>query len=365
MDKPIRILHVFNSLNQGGIQNLIINVYRKIDKNKIQFDFLMNEDGYFDDEIKALGGRVYKIPALNKVGQLKYTKELTNFFNEHKEYKIVHSHYNQISGIILEIAKKCNIPIRIAHSHASNNINNIVTKLYKLYLQSKIKKNATHFFACSRKAGEWLFKSKADNMVIINNGINMEDFFYSGEKRKKIRKELNINDDTMVIGHVGRFSKVKNHDFLVEIFNEYQKVNSNSILLLVGTGQLECNIREKVKKLNLNDKVKFLGVRKDTDYLYSAFDCFVFPSLYEGLGITLIEAQASGLKTITSANDIPIETKITDLIEYINLNEVPEKWAERISINSNREEINNDLINSNFNIKNTVEQLEKFYEEVI
>ena len=366
MKEPIRIIHVFKSLKQGGIQNFIMNVYRNIDKTKFQFDFLISEDGDFNDEILNLGGRIYSIPSLDEVGQIKYKKVLKKFFNEHKEYKIVHVHYNQISGIILEVAKKCGVPVRIAHSHSIGNSNNIIVKLYKSYLQSKIVNNATNLFACSDLAAKWLYKKNADKAVIISNGIDVEKFKYSDEKNKKIRQELNIDDSSMIIGNVGRFAKLKNHSFLIDIFKEYQNINSNSYLLLVGEGTLQKELEEKIETIGLKDKILFLGTRKDTDYLYSAFDCFITPSLYEGLGITLIEAQASGAITLASKDVIPKETEVTDIIKYISLNEQAKVWAESIKKNEeDRTKYNIELLKTNYNIKNVVKQLEKIYEEVL
>lgn len=362
--EPKRILQIIRHMNVGGAETFIMNVYRNIDREKIQFDFLVNGKGFFDDEIKQLGGNIYYIPYLTDVGQTLYKIKMKKFFNEHKEYKVIHSHLDQVSGIILEIAKKCNIPVRVSHSHSTNNSNNFIAKIYKKYLQTKINKNATHLFACSKDAAKWLFKDEFEDAIIINNGINIEKFKFSDEKRKKIRDELNINDNMIIIGHIGRFNKIKNHEFLIDIFNEYLKINDNSFLLLVGNGKLENKVKGKVKKIGIEEKVKFLGIRKDTDYLYSAFDCFIFPSLNEGLGITLIEAQASGLSTLTSENVIPKETKITNYIKYIDLNVTPKVWAENIKINrDNREKVNESLIDTEFNIKKVAEKLQKFYEE--
>ena len=315
----IRVLHVIGSMNQGGAENFLINVYRNLDRTEIQFDFLVNREGFFDNEIKKMGGKIFYISALQKVGQIAYVKNLDNFFEEHKEYKIIHSHINKVSGLILERAKRAQIPVRIAHSHNSKFGKNWLIRIYKTYLGKKILKNATHFFACSEKAAKWLFKEKSKDAIIIRNAIETEKFKYSKEKRKKIRNELAIDDNCMVIGNIARFSEQKNHSFLIDIFFEYQKINPKTCLILVGEGSLKKKIQDKVNNLKLDDKVKFLGIRTDTDYLYSAFDYFLLPSLYEGLPVVLVEAQTSGLKCLTSDKVVTYEAKITDLLEFYPL----------------------------------------------
>lgn len=365
-EEPIRVLHVVRYLEQGGIQNLLLNLYRKIDKSQIQFDFLVSGKGFFDDEVKSLGGIIYTIPYISDIGVNKYQKELEKFFKEHKEYKIVHCHLNQLSGVVLESAKKCNIPVRIAHAHTTKNTNNIIAKIYKSYLQKKINPNATHLFSCSEEAARWMFGKRASEAQIINNGIDAERFIYSEEKNNSIRKELGINEDTVVVGHIGRFSKVKNHEFLLQIFEEYNKINANSVLLLIGAGELLENIKNQAKELGINDKVKFLGNRMDVDYLYSTFNCYVFPSLYEGISLTLIEAQCSGCNIIAS-DTVDKATDITGTINFKNLLETPKKWAEEIE-NTNffqRNKKGEQVKNTKYNINVGVKEITNFYESVL
>lgn len=245
--EEIRVLHVFRNMNLGGSQALVMNIYNKIDRKKVQFDFLVSEDGIYDEEIKKMGGRIYKIPYITKVGQKQFAKELKQFFIKHKEYNIVHSHLNQITGVILEEAKKAGVTNRIAHSHSTNNRNNIIIKLYKSYLQSKIKDSATNLFACSKEAAKWLYKSNSENAKILVNGIDLKEYTFSEEKRKEVRESLKIGQDTIVVGHVGRMDYAKNHMFLLDIFHQYQKINSNSILLLVGDGTLRKKLRKELE----------------------------------------------------------------------------------------------------------------------
>lgn len=269
-------------MNQGGVENFIMNFYRKIDKSKIQFDFLVNRKGYFDDEIKKMGGKIYYIPALQKVGQIKYQKNLDTFFQNHNEYKIVHSHLNQVTGLILERAKKANIPVRIAHSHNSKSPKNIVIRCYKNYLGNKIFNSANVYFACSKVAADWLFKGYSEKAIIINNAIDVDKFIYNQEKRKKIRQELNIvNDKMMLIGHVGRFNKQKNHLFLLKIFKDLLNKKDDCMLLLIGEGKLKNKIIKLIYKYGLENKVKLLGTRKDVNDILQGIDILLFPSLYE------------------------------------------------------------------------------------
>lgn len=276
-----RVLQVLGGMNQGGVENFLMNLYRNIDKSKIQFDFLVNRQGIFDEEIKTMGGKIYYIPALQEIGQAKYEKILDKFFAEHKEYKIVHSHLNQVTGLILERAKRANIPVRISHSHNSKSPKNIIIRKYKSYLGKKIRENANIYFACSNSAAKWLYKGYSEKAIIIKNAINVEKFMYNEEIRKKTRKLLNIDEKTLLIGHVGRFDKQKNHIFLLKVFKEIVTKNKNCVLLLVGDGKLKGKIVKMIKKYKLENNVKLLGIRKDVNDIFQALDLMIFPSLYE------------------------------------------------------------------------------------
>lgn len=357
-NEPIRVLQVIRHMNVGGAETFIMNLYRNIDRSKVQFDFLVFGNGVFDEEISKLGGKIYYLKYITDIGQIKFTKQLMDFFNNNT-YNIIHSHIDQVSGIILEVAKKCKIQLRIAHSHSTKNSNGIIGSLYKCYLQSKITKNANILLACGKDAAKWLYKGKANKALIINNGIEIEKFIYSQEKRLKIRNELKINDNTFVIGHIGRFSKVKNHKFLIEIFEEYLKYNCNSILLLVGTGELQDEIKKLVNEKKIDDKVNFLGLRDDVDYLYDAMDCLVFPSLYEGMSITMIEAQVSGLNILAS-NNIDKSIDISNNIHWCDLKNNAEIWSnEIVKIGKNRKFKNIDY--SKYSILETVKKMEEIY----
>lgn len=356
-----RVLQIIRSMGYGGAETFIMNLYRNMDRNKIQFDFLVNNDGKYDEEIKELGGIIYKIPYITEVGQFKYVRELKKFFESHPEYQVIHSHIDQVSGIIVETANRCKIKKIISHSHNTKNSNGILGRGYKRYLQSKINKNTTDKLACGINAAKWLYKKKWQNATIINNGIDVEKFKYSENNRENMRKELNISESTIVIGHIGRFSKQKNHTFLVDIFYEFQKNNSDSILVLLGEGVLREKIKEKIEKLGIKDKVIILDNRPDTYKIYSAFDILLFPSLFEGLSVVLIEAQFNGLKILTSEN-IDKNTDITGNVFYKRLNESPKEWAKEINkIDLNRKNVEEIIQNSEYNIKKVAKKMENIY----
>ena len=348
----IRVLHVVGSMQQGGTENFLMNLYRNIDREKIQFDFLVNRKGVFEEEIEKLGGKIYYIDALQKVGQRKYIKNLDNFLIENKsKYNIIHSHINQVSGLILERANKAGIPVRIAHSHNNKYGKNVFVNIYKRYLRTKINKNANYKFACSKQAGIFLF-GKNSKFEVINNFIDTNKFIYNEKIRNEIRKNLKIDKDCFVIGNVARLSYQKNPLFLLKIFNEFIKLNENSKLLLIGKGNLKNQVIQYIDKNKLNDKVIMLEDRNDVNDLMQAMDYFVLPSRFEGLGIVLIEAQASGLRCITSKDVVAKEAKISDLLTYFSLDDEAKKWATFIFENKiyERKNMLNKVIDSGFDI---------------
>ena len=362
-----RILHVLGGLSQGGVENLIMNIYRTIDRNEFQFDFLVNRDGVFDDEVKNMGGRIYQIPALQTVGQIKYKKNLERFLGEHKEeYRIIHSHLNQVSGLILEVAKKSGIPIRIAHAHNNAYGCGFIKKLYKgYYLGSKICKSATCYLACSEEAAKFMFRNQASRAIIIKNGIPVQKFVFDKNKRKTFRTKYNLGTDDFVIGHVGRFEKQKNHGFLIDVFSTINQEMPNSRLVLLGVGSLKKHIQAYCKEKGVAENTLFLEPTEETDYLYCGFDAFLFPSLFEGLGMALVEAQTSGLYCYASADVIPEEACISNKLKFIPLDKSDTEWGQ-IVINDF------DLIKNNkrtqirdnpYDIKNTTKILLSFYSE--
>ena len=362
--EPIRILQVVTHMNRGGAETMLMNYYRKIDRKRIQFDFLTHrsEPKDYDDEIKALGGKIYHLPPVDPSGFNGYRRELKKFFLEHKEYKIVHSHLDTLSTYVLRAAKKAGVPVRIAHSHNTKSDFDLKFPV-RVYSKLKLKKSATQYFACSKDAGIWLFgNKKIDNVTVLNNAIDIKNYKYNQQKELEVKKNLNL-EGKLVIGHIGRFNKQKNHEFLIDIFYEVYKKNKDCIMLLVGDGILKSKIYEKVSKLNLSDNIKFLGVRSDVTDLVQAFDVFLFPSLYEGLPVTLIEAQAAGLKCIAS-DCITKDCDLTGNIEFLNLKDSPKKWAEKVlSIyDSYKKTDTSELVKKGgFDIGENIKWLEGFY----
>lgn len=361
--EPIRVGHIIGKWLGGGVESVVMNYYRHIDRSKIQFDFICDSDStnipY--EEIEKLGGRVILVPPYQKL--FKYIKELKKVFKENN-YKIVHSHINTLSVFPLYAAKKTGVEVRIAHSHSTTNKKEKKKNLMKQVLRPFSKIYATDYFACSELAGRWLFGDKTydkGKVFILNNAIDVEKFAYNEKIRKEKRKELKIKDSTLVIGHIGRFVAQKNHTFLIDIFNEVHKKNKDSILLLVGQGPLMDEIKEKVNDLNLTNYVNFLGQRNDVNELYQAMDLFLFPSLYEGLGMVLIEAQSSGLPCVCST-EVPLEARISKRYYSVKLTDKNE-WEKLIIKNSKNYSRNNKNIFSSqkYEISSRVKILEEIY----
>ena len=359
-----RILNVIRTMNMGGAQVIIMNLYRNINRQKVQFDFLLNERGFFDNEIEKLGGKIFYMPYLTETGPSTYSKELKKFFIQHPEYKIIHSHMNQVTGIILESAKKANVPIKIAHAHSTSNENSLLGKIYKRYLQNKIHKVTDYRFACSEEAAKWLYRKDAPKAIILKNGIATKKYQFSIEKRKQIRNELQIQEKELVIGHVGSFREAKNHVFLVKTFYEFQKKYPNSKLVLVGEGELLQSIKELAKELGIEQKVIFTGIKNNIEDYLNIFDFFVFPSLFEGFGMALLEAQCNGLKCYTSQG-VPNEVNVTGNVQFLPLTLSAKDWAEQIAkgIDYKRVSKDNEVRKAGYDILEIAKKLEKFYIE--
>jgi glycosyltransferase involved in cell wall biosynthesis len=334
--RPIRILQVVTIMNRGGLETMLMNYYRQMDRTKVQFDFMVHraEEGHYDTEIINLGGKIYHMPQIKPGNYHLYFRLLDQFFNNHKEYKVVHSHINENSSFVLRAAKKAGIPCRIAHSHLSD-LGFDIKLPFRLYARFILKNTPNKFFACSKNAGKWLFGYKiADSkeMKVLNNAVNTSEFKFNKTIRNNIRNELGFKEE-LVIGHIGRFNKQKNHDFLIDIFHALHQENRNAKLLLVGDGHLRPSIEKKIKNLGLTSNVKLLGVRSDISDLMQAMDLFIFPSLFEGLPVVLVEAQAAGLKCLVS-DAITKESDVTGRVEFISLNNPPEYWANQILTSS-------------------------------
>lgn len=366
MNKTIRILHVIHGMDCGGAENMIMNLYRKIDKNMVQFDFLVHtkKKCFFDDEIKRLGGRIFHVPYYNVKNHFTYKKVLELFFKKHPEIKIVHGHLGSCAHVYLDVAKSFGC-FTIAHSHNTlSTEKNIKNYLYRIFTL-RTRKIADYFMACGKQAGIDRFGEEivaSNRFCILNNAIDSQLYIYNPDKRDKMRSELSLSD-SFVIGHIGRFNYQKNHEFLIDIFKEIVNKESKAKLLLIGDGDLRQKIESKIENYGISDNVIMTGVRKDVPDLLQAMDCFVFPSHYEGLGIVAVEAQAAGLPTICS-DVVPDEAAVTDLFEKVSLSKSSLEWAEIVlKYASGYERLNtsNLIKKSGYDIHNTVKQMEKYY----
>lgn len=359
----IRILQVVTHMNRGGLETMLMNYYRQIDRNKVQFDFLTHRDydGDYGEDIKALGGKLYHLPVLNPFSS-SYRKTLGAFFDAHPEYRIVHVHQDCLSAVILHVAKDHGVPVRIAHSHGANQIKDVKYPI-KLIYRHFIAKYATKLMACGEDAGKWMFCGAPFD--ILSNAIPATHYSFDAEKQMRQRVKWGAQNNELLVGHVGSFTIPKNHPFLLDIFNEIQK-RTSAKLMIVGDGSQRAVIEENIKRLDLQEKVILTGLRTDVADLLQAMDVFVFPSLYEGLPVTLVEAQASGLPCLIS-DKVPIECKMTEVVQQIPLTTVPEIWAEKAieAAKAPRKNTYEEIKAAGYDIVENAKRLQKMYEEMM
>lgn len=330
---PVRVLHILHSMNRGGAENALMNYYRNIDHDKVQFDFLLTEQNHclFEDEINQLGGKVYRVPLLSIKQPWKYCNAVKKFFKEHPEYHIVHSHTSSKSAVPLYLAKKAGIPVRIAHSHSTRSEKGLDGAI-RDWLKKPLRKVATHLFACGVEAGKWLYGDELVNdgtVQVWPNVIECRNFEFNPEKRKEIREKLGVDDSTTLLAMTARFTVVKNQQFAVRILNEMLAKGVDAKLMLVGDGDERPNVEKLAQDLGIADKVIFVGVVPDVyNYLQGA-DFFLLTSLFEGVPLSAIEAQISGLRSIASTG-CPAETDVTGQCSFLSLDEGPERWCDEI-----------------------------------
>lgn len=361
----IKVLHVVDCMDIcGGIQSFIMNIYKNIDREKIQFDFLLQRtsSNTYEGEIKQLGGKVYYIPG-RKEGVLKNKIKLNRFFKTHKEYNIVHYHSSSLSFIEPLVAAKNNgIKTRIMHCHSTNIIkkNKLIYDLLHKYHKKIINKVANVYLACSNDALKFAFgNTEIENKaLVVKDGINIKKFARTTDDNAT-RKEYNIDSDAFVLVHIGRFEKVKNHTFIIDVFEKIREINNKAILVLVGDGPLLNDIKNKIKEKNLQDFVKILGVRKDIDRILKISDSFIFPSFFEGFGISILEAQACGLPCAIS-NNVPKDVIINDNVIKISLNSSSFEWAKQI-INNRKICNSSNLVKKGFDISSTIVTMNNIY----
>lgn len=322
MNEPIRVAQVMGKMSGGGVEQVVMNYYTHIDRSRVQFDFIVDSDSELipREEIESLGGRVFTVPPYQH--PFVYQRALVSLYRE-QGWKIVHSHENVLSVFPLRAAERVGIPIRIAHSHSTAGrgepLRNLVKRILKLFSNVY----PTHRMACSYHAGEWLFGNGTD-FKVLHNAIDLGRFSYDAITRNNMRSNLGLADNQLVIGHVGRFVPQKNHIFLIDVFAEIAKRRKDAVLLLVGSGKDQSAIKKQVNERGIADRVRFLGHRTDVDKLYQAFDVFVLPSLYEGLGTVAIEAQKAGLPCFLS-NQVPREANVSGTAQFLALND-PMRW---------------------------------------
>jgi glycosyltransferase involved in cell wall biosynthesis len=351
----------------GGIETFIMNVYRNIDRSKIQFDFLVSleDTAAFDEEIKKLGGNIYYIPPRRK-GIIKNRMALAKFFKEKgKNYIAIHQHASSLTSILpLIYAKKQGIKTRIIHSH-SNSLKSPNKIHFFLHLINKLRLHsyANYFFACSDLAAVWFYGDKKQKVEIINNGIDTSLFKYGEDVRKRIRDTYSIQDK-IVFGHIGSFLKVKNQKYIVDVFQSFLEINSNAVLWLIGSGAMLADIKDYVAELNISNKVVFWGIRQDTYELLQGIDIFVFPSIFEGLPLALVEAQTAGLKIFASQN-ISKQAILTNNVEMLDIYLPTKIWAEKINecVVYERKDYSHIIASKGFDVSTTILYLEKIYEK--
>ncbi len=368
---PVRVLNVLGTTNLGGAESRVMELYRALDKTKVQFDFLVHTDqeGQYDQEIRSLGGSIYSVPRFRGLNLLSYRRALLRFFQENHAFAAVQGHMTSTASIYLPIAKKAGIPVTIAHARSAGvdrGVKGTVTKL----VRAPLKYRADYCFTCSAEAGEAVYGRawvQQGNVWTIPNAIDTRRFLFDASVRSQVRSELGLSDK-FVIGHVGRFGFMKNHAYLTDIFAELCKLRDDAVLVLIGKGELEGVIREKIEALGLSGRVLFLGNRFDVERYYQAFDYFVFPSTFEGLPGSVAEAQAAGLQCLVS-DRVTREAALTELAVYKSIEEPPVSWACEIMRNAKKalqreghsEAIRQRFIDKGFDVREQAAAMEAFY----
>lgn len=358
MSKPLRVLHVCQRMEAAGVQSFIMNVYKNIDRSKVEFDFLVHykEDQFYDEEIEKNGGKIYKLSVREDYNLFKYLKELDSFFKTH-HYDVVHGHMDTLGYFYLKYAKKYNVPIRIAHAH-NDYVQNGLKKIPRLLMIKLYGMKANYKFACSQKSGEFMF---GKNFRVFRNGIDSQKFAYNEEIRNKVRKQLNL-DDKFVMGNVGRLHIAKNQEFILKIMKELKQEIPNLFLILIGDGELETYLKSKIKEYNLENNVLMLKKRSDINELYQAMDVFLLPSLFEGIPLVGVEAQAAGLPCIFS-NKVNDKLAITNNCSFLSLDNI-EEWKKKIvELKSNfvRNNTKDYIVSAGYDSNSVAKSLEDFY----
>lgn len=361
----VKVLHVIGKMNRGGAETMLMNYYRNIDKNKVHFDFLVqtNDKCDYDDEILCMGGNIYRLPQYLVYNSYRYRRACQKFFGKYHDYDIVHGHIGSCASIYLSEAKKYGI-CAIAHSHSTDGVMGIRDIVFKMV--SKNTRNvADFFFGCSLEAGENRYGMEvahSNRFFVLPNAIDVKQYSYSLERHMGLKKKWKL-EDKIVFGHVGRLSREKNHKLIIEVFLCVCQKEPRAYLVLVGEGPSRHEIERLIKQYRLEERVLLTGVRNDIPDMMNLFDLFLFPSSYEGLGIALIEAQASGLPCVTS-DTIPNEAILTQNVRRISLQKSAEVWADEILLfikSFKRKNEYDSICAANYNIAEEAKKLCDFY----
>lgn len=363
--KPLRVLQVLGGTALGGAESRIMDIYRNMDRTKLQFDFVVHNtrEDHYNQEIRSLGGKIYRIPRFRFYNICAYRRAWKQFFREHTEFAAVHGHMTSTAAIYLPLAKKSGVPITIAHARSAGTDPGMKGTLTR-FLRRHLYEHADYCFTCSRKAGNAVFGVKnmqKGQIQIIPNAIELDNYVYNSNVRERIREEYSLQD-AYVIGHVGRFHYAKNHTFLLDIFAEICKEKENARLLLLGEGALMPEIKEKAVCLGVSDKVIFAGNHTNVADFYQAMDYLVFPSHFEGLPGTVVEAQAAGLRCLIS-DAIADEVAVTELVTVLSLQEPAKNWAAHVLRNLiyDRQQDVSELKKAGFDVKSQISKLQDFY----
>lgn len=361
--EPIRVLQVLGGLNRGGAETMVMNIYRAMDKSKVQFDFIIHKESEnaYVEEIKSLGGKIYIFPQFTMKNIIAYPNYWKKFLSQHKEYKILHSHVRSYAIVFIKIAKKFGLET-IVHSHSTSNGSGGLSHVKGL-LQFPLRKESDYLFACSKISGEWLFGKKAvnfSNYRMIKNAIDTSKYIIAPSVRLEYRKLFDATNKT-VYGHVGRLSEPKNHRFLLEVFSEIRKKSPDSLLVIVGEGSYRSQIESWIRELDLEQAVIMTGARSDVPQILSAMDVFLFPSLWEGLPVTVVEAQAAGLPCIIS-DQVTSEVAVSEAVTYLPINQGTECWVQSaLSFAGKRFDAIDDIKSAGFDVNSSAEELTEFY----
>jgi len=362
MRKPERILIENTTMDRGGAETFIMNLYRSLDRSRFQFDFVLhcNYKSDYEEEILSLGGKIYKLPSYKFFNESSFRKTYEDFFKCHPEYRIIHGHNINSASVYLDVANRCGLNT-ISHCHCSSNGKGPAAWI-RDFKRRNLSKIAKHRFACSIEAGKWAYGKDA-SFRVIKNGIITQNFTWDETRRFDTRKALGIGTDTIVLGNVGRLQKEKNQAFAIKVFSKFHSENPDSKLIITGTGPLDAELKNMTRSLGLDESVIFTGLRTDVGNLLCAMDVFLFPSIFEGLPLTLIEAQCSGLPCIVS-DIITDEVDIAGLIRKVSLSSPIEKWTDAImeSLKTQREGKTEIIKKSGFDISQTATEMENFYD---